>query len=84
MDKPETRAEMTSLLQSDGWKLVYSKLFFTSSLEIWEKPGNPYQIRLSWPRNGDCNGATTTGIEIDKALHMMGMEDDNNAGSKAD
>lgn len=74
MDKPKTRAELTALLKSEKWKLVYDEHHFTDSMEIWKKPGNPYQIRLSWPLHGECNGATTTEIEIDKALHIMGIE----------
>ena len=71
MHKPKSREELTALLQKEGWKLVWQESFFMSSDEIWEKRGNPYQIRLSWPKDGDCNSATTTEIEIEKALHMM-------------
>ena len=71
--KPKTREEMAEVLKNDGWKLVHQERFIrpAASFEIWGKRGNAYQIRLSWPLNGDCNGATTTEIEIDKALYMM-------------
>ena len=78
MDKTKTREEMEAMLKAESWKLVYSDRIFdpanqiNASVEIWEKHGNPYQIRLLWPRHGDCNGATTTEIEIEKALYIMG------------
>lgn len=71
MDKPTTREELTALLSSNGWKLIYSERFTTSSFEIWEKPRCAYQLRLSWPKDGNCNGATTVEGEIDKALRMI-------------
>lgn len=70
-DKPKTREELAALLRENGWKLTYSEQFFMSSFEIWEKRGASYQIRLSWPKNCDCDGSTTTEGEIDKAIRLM-------------
>jgi hypothetical protein len=71
MDKPTTREELTALLQANGWKMVVSEQYTMHTFEIWEKRGVAHQIRLGWPKNGDCNGATTTEGEINKALKIM-------------
>lgn len=71
---------METILRASGWELVYSDTFISppSSFEIWEKQGASYQIRFSWPRGGDCNGATTIESEIDKAMKIMGLEENQN------
>lgn len=71
MDKPSSREDLTLLLRANGWTLTHSERYTMHSFEIWEKPGVSHQIRLGWPKNGDCNGATTTEAEIDKALRVM-------------
>jgi len=66
----QTRDQVEAFLQLTGWKLISSERLSrpASDFEIWELAGYPYQLRLSWPVDGDCNGATTTEIEIHRAL----------------
>lgn len=84
MRQPKSKEEMRTLLRTQGWKLVWQDSFLMppTSAEIWEKSGEPYQIRLGWPLKGDCNGDTTTEIEIEKAMHMMGIEAEERGGNR--
>lgn len=73
INAPQTRDQVTALLQVSGWKLLRSERLTrpASDFEIWGLAGYPYQLRLSWPVEGDCNGATTTEIEISRALFRI-------------
>lgn len=68
-----TREAATELLKTKGWKLIHSDTFIrpASSFEIWTKRGYHLQLRLAWPKNGDCNGATTMDIEIERVVSFV-------------
>lgn len=68
-----TQQQVTKYLLATGWELVYQERFQgpRSNHEIYSKKGYEYLLNLGWPVNGDCNGATTTEIEVHKAINRI-------------
>ena len=72
-ETPRNREQTEILLHSQGWQKIRSEKLSRpdADFEVWTKDEYPYQLRLSWPVDGDCNGATTTEIEIYRAMHFI-------------
>jgi len=42
-----------------------------SNVEKYSKKGYDYVLVLAWPTKGNCNGFTTTEIEVCKAINRI-------------